>query len=140
MTKKNVLLTSLAGIVFLLTWDKVGNYFWCDLLIKNGSQGNCPFVLASLESYFIPIFPLFFFSLVTYWMRDEVYRAWFKFAKWWIPGSMLLILLTPSDTGGGGFGPQLSFGKPDVALLASLLFFIISTVLVTRAFFKSRNK
>ncbi len=88
---------------------------------------------------FLPIFPLFFFSLVTYFMREEVFRLWVKFA---IPGvllSMLLVFLTPEGSA-GGFGPQIVFGKSDTALAASALFSLISIIIILIAWWRARSK
>jgi hypothetical protein len=47
---------------------------------------------------------------------------------------MFLILIMPSDTG-GGFGPQISLGKGDVALVTSFFFILISLTLIAYKFF-----
>lgn len=78
-------------------------------------------------------------SLITYKMRESVTRAWLTLVSWYIPLSLILILITPSDTG-GGYGPSLSFGKPDVAFLLSLLFVILSIGVILYARGKEGRK
>lgn len=86
-----------------------------------------------------PIIPLFVFALITYFMREEVYRAWVKFA---IPAtllSMLLIYLTPESSGGSGFGPQIVLGKGDTALVTAAIFVIVSIVIIAVKYFRLKR-
>lgn len=86
----------------------------------------------------IPVLPVFIFSLITYFMRDSVYKAWARFAVVWVPVSMLLILMTP-EASGGGFGPALSFGKSDTALIVSALFILISAGIIVVQYIRTRR-
>lgn len=70
--------------------------------------------------------PLFLFSLITYKMRDEVYRTWLRFAYVWIPLSMGLIFLAPEYSTDWMYPVE----KGSVAFLTSLLFVIISLILI----------
>ena len=95
VTKRNVFLIALVGLML-------------------------SFALTSLRSlgvsyFFYKIFvePLFFFSssifvvsIFLFFTRDEVFSAWLKFAKWWIPLTVLLIVLSPTD-GSSAFLPPL---------------------------------
>lgn len=87
----------------------------------------------------IPFLPIFLFSLVTYKMREEVFRAWFNFTKWWVPISIFLILITP-DSSGGSFGIPNVFDKGFLAFILAALFFIISLVIIVRKSLKLRGK
>lgn len=137
MTKKNILIGSGSGVVILLLWNYIGNYHICDFVTQNGSAGDCPLLLTSMGINFLPIFPLFLFSLIAYFMREEIFRAWVRFATWWIPISMFCILITPTDYGGAGIG--MSLGKPDVALVTSFFFVLISLILIAYKFFKLKK-
>ncbi|MEY4747273.1 MAG: hypothetical protein RLZZ416_322 [Candidatus Parcubacteria bacterium] len=127
--KKSVLITSAMVSAAFIVWDYMGNYRLCDYLAKDGHMGSCPFLLSSTELILIPFFPFFFFSLITYFMREDVFRAWVRFAIPAVIVSMILILLTP-DSPAGGFGPQIALGKSDTALVASVLFSLISLILI----------
>jgi hypothetical protein len=127
MTKKNILLMSGVLSVIALSLNYIGTDVLCSWF---GGDTACMRQWASFIMNFLPIFPLFFFSLLTYKMREEIYQSWFRFARWWTPLSMFLILIMPSDTGGGGFGPQISLGKGDVALVTSFFFVLISGILI----------
>ncbi|MCX6735762.1 MAG: hypothetical protein NTZ13_01640 [Candidatus Parcubacteria bacterium] len=77
---------------------------------------------------FAPLAPVFLFSLITYPLREETFRSWLHFAKWWVPMSVLLVLITP-DGQGGGYMPSL-IDKQVVAFLTSAIFTLISLIIV----------
>lgn len=83
----------------------------------------------------MPFFALLLLSLITYRMREEVYRAWFRFARWYVPIAMLLILITP-EYGGGLFNPVQ---KGSVSFVLTALFFIISLLLIAIQYFRSKK-
>ena len=85
---------------------------------------------------FLPIIPLFFFSLITYKMRDEVFRAWLRFAYAWIPLSLLLIFLAPEYT----YDWMYPVVKGTVAFFSSLLFACISLIIILVSWLRSRSK
>ena len=84
---------------------------------------------------FLPIIPLFILALITYKMRDEVYRAWLRFAYVWIPLSMLLIFLAPEYSTDWMF-PVV---KGTVAFFSSILFVIISLILIVWKYVVARR-
>lgn len=135
-TKKNILIVSGVGVLVLLIWNYIGNYRICDIVSGNGSAGECPFFLTGIAMIFFPIFPLFFFSLLTYKMRQESYETWFRFARWWIPLSMILVLLAPEYSNDWMF----PITKGSVAFITSILFTPISLILITWKWFTLRGK
>ena len=78
---------------------------------------------------------LFILSLITYWMREEVYRAWFKFARWWIPLSMVLILISPEYSHDWMYRIE----KGTVAFATSLIFVIVSLIIIITKLASSRG-
>src|SRR3989338_3458221 len=67
-------------------WDTAYISKWFDIIIT-----------------FTPILPLFLFSLITFFMREHVFRNWARFALPGVALSMLLTFLTPEpETGGFG--------------------------------------
>jgi hypothetical protein len=100
------------------------------------------FFIGGLHSFFtvfLPVFPFFLFSLLTYFLRDDAFRKWARFA---IPAtfvSMVLIAITP-DSYANGFGPQVSIGKGDAALVLSALFVLISLSIIGRAYLRPASK
>jgi len=104
-----------------LVWDKVE---WCE-----------PIAFGLLA----PLILLVPFSLLTYKMREEVFRAWLHFAYWWIPLSIVLTLLA-SGGSGGGFGIPNVFDQEFVAFVFSVLFAIISLVIILWKYLATRKK
>lgn len=90
----------------------------------------------SMAAIFFPLFPLFIFSLITYKMREEVLEIWWKFARIWIPVSMLAILIAPSYT----HNWILPIVKGTVAFASVVLFVIISLALIIWQSNKERKK
>ncbi|MDP2655239.1 MAG: hypothetical protein Q8P17_01625 [bacterium] len=89
----------------------------------------------SLIIGFFPVIPLFLLSLITYKMSEEVYRAWLRFANVWIPLSIVLIFLAPEYSGDWMF-PVV---KGTVAFFSSLLFVLISLLIICWKYFTSRR-
>ena len=102
------------------------------------SWRTCMDINYNLSLVLMSIVPFSIFALITYFMRDEVYTAWVRVALWMLGISMVLIVITPEPET-GGFGPQISFGKPDVALLTCALFVFISTVLIAWKYWQLRK-
>ena len=135
LNKPTLLILSGAGSTVLLIWDYIGNNRLCDFLSYSGREGFCPFTLASTETILLPVIPLFLFSLITYWMRDDIYRAWFTFARWAIPLCMILILISPEYAHDWMFPIE----KGTVAFFSSIIFSIISILIIGIKFVASRK-
>ncbi|OGG78281.1 hypothetical protein A3A36_02940 [Candidatus Kaiserbacteria bacterium RIFCSPLOWO2_01_FULL_52_12b] len=84
---------------------------------------------------FLPVIPLFLFSLVTYRMRDEVYRTWSRFAYVWIPLSMVLILLSPEY----GSDWMYPIEKSTVAFVSLIIFTFASLSIIVWKLTDSRR-
>ncbi len=129
--KKNTLIVSLVGVLLFVLF----------LFAKN--LGLCAFINSSCTETFDPIaenisvfIPLFILSIVTYKMRDEVYHAWLRFAQWWIPLSILAIFLAPEYSSDWMFPVE----KGTVAFFSSLLFVIISLLIIAWKYLSPRAK
>ncbi|MBI5003526.1 hypothetical protein HZC00_00315 [Candidatus Kaiserbacteria bacterium] len=70
-------------------------------------------------------------------MREEVFRAWLRFAYWWVPLSIVLTLITPG--GSGGFGIPNVIDQETVAFVFASLFSIISLIIIIRKYFATRR-
>jgi len=133
LTKKKVLLISSSYIVYfclllLVSWQC--NAKWCQIRDDD---------FFGLVIYiFAPLAPLFLFSLITYFLREEVFQAWLRFVKWWIPLSILLVLIMP-DGQGGGYMPSL-IDKQTIAFLMSSIFIFVSTVKIISKSIELRKK
>jgi len=131
VSKKILLIVSGIGTVVLFVLNWIGTFKLC------GGQeyGQCMDLAYDIMINFLPIIPLFLFSLITYKMRNEVYRAWLRFSYMWIPLSMLLIFLAPEYTSDWMY-PVV---KGTVAFFTSLLFVIISLLLIAWKFLSTRR-
>ena len=67
------------------------------------------------------------FSLITYKMRDEMFRAWLRFSYWWIPLSFILILSANNETGHVFPFPSL---QAVLGIAFPILYAIISLILI----------
>ena len=123
LTKRNVLIGSgiLAGI-FSISLISIF-YGLCGEFSR-----DCKNIFGVFGQFLFPFPPLFLFSLITYKMREEVYQAWFRFARWWIPLSVILILITPSESGTWAVPSLLDKGM--TAFLFSALFALISPLII----------
>lgn len=93
----------------------------------------CPDAFEYIWMYTIVFIPVFLLSLLTYWTKDEVFRAWFSFARWWVP-VIIGVTLWMEYEGSGGW-VDLSFlfiGPFYYILIAGSLLKIIDTYLSLR--------
>ena len=137
--KMFVLCISGAVGLLLLVWNWIGNYTLCDYFWTGSSAGECPHIFAANGVALFPFFPLLLFSLITYFMRESVSRPWVRFA---VPATLLSVLaiFLMHDSSGGGFGPQLSFGKGDVAFICGALFILISIGIIAYGYLRPAKK
>ena len=68
---------------------------------------------------------IIFFSLLTYKLRDEIFRAWFRFTSVWVPLSVVAILLA-DDSPNRLFVSEQEF----VAMLVWGLYALLSTGII----------
>ena len=124
MNKK--ILLSVSGIltVVLILLDRIGTNTLCGWIQKDTV---CMGVLYNTIINFFPIIPFFVLAIITYKMRDEVYRAWLRFSYVWVPLSMFLILLAPEYTTDWMY-PVV---KGTVAFFSSILYLALSPLLLT---------
>jgi hypothetical protein len=132
-TRQIILIVGLIGTLllfglFLISRTNCYIEHWCRSVFDMFSSDN----FSAL--FFTP--SLFFLSLLTYKMRDEVFRTWLHFAYWWIPLSIILTLITPNGSGGWGIPNLIS---PElVALTFSTLFATISLIIITLKYLSMR--
>ena len=92
--------------------------------------------------------PLTLFSLVMlpilltlFFLKDQVFAAWQKFALRYLPIAFGLIFLSYFSDSGGGMGIDLfSFDSEQVSWLAASFFLIISLILIIYKSIKLRKK
>lgn len=81
------------------------------------------------------------FSLITYFLKDEIFKPWLKFTYWWLPLSIIFTLITPG--GSGSFFVSL-WDKEMTVIFMSALYIAVSIIMliinVIRFYFFNKNK
>jgi hypothetical protein len=99
-TKKNVLFVGIFGVLF------IGFLFILDSHVCYINE-TCKTVRRAFnQDIFTIIFitpPLFLLSLITYRLKEEVFRAWWNFARWFVP-VVIVASFFLNGAGGGGLG------------------------------------
>jgi hypothetical protein len=135
LTKKNVFFLGLGSLSILVIFASLMSM---DMCYQNRSCHEF-FVSLITRTFILILFPfisIFSLSLITYKMRDEIFAAWISFAVWWVPISILAILLTPTDDG-GSFSIPL---KGPLAFFCAAALFVISLILITYKHFTLKKR
>ena len=137
-TKKKVLIGSLVGIIIGWIVSNIKNFGICFPIYANYGLSNC--TSATQDDITIAIeliaLPLFIGTLFLFFVRDDVFFSWFKFARIWLPLSVLIIMLSSSTNGG-----FLSLNDRSILLpFLFIVFLIVSVILIIYVFIKSNKK
>ncbi len=143
MTKKINFSASSLGVIWWFCLfglysqlSSVGGYCYMNYVGRCGVITN---LLDGTAPWMLPIFSWFFVSLILLFLDKRVFDTWFfKFAAWAAPLAVLSVLVTPNSHG-GGVGLVSFESKPLVAFLVSLIFLLISLILITHKFFKLKK-
>ncbi len=87
----------------------------------------------------MPFFPLLLLSLITYRMKYEVFHAWWRFARWWVPVIMIVTFLLENAGGGGTLGMNKDFTALILIVLYSALI-VTSLVKIFNAYLKTKGE
>ncbi|MDD2766362.1 MAG: hypothetical protein PHH40_01190 [Candidatus Moranbacteria bacterium] len=127
MNKRNVLWAGLisTGFFFLAMYPAI--FGICEM-----NNYDCR-KTSDLIQIIFGIFPVvFFLSLITYKMRDEVFEAWWKPARFFIPIIMLVTLLVNSKTRSGGMGISGAIAGGFDIFLIGIFYFIFIVISLVR--------
>jgi len=134
MAKKSVLIGSFIGVLLLSSQFLFGSHACyvnklCNRVNDFINQDNLTIIL---------IMPfVFLFSLITYKMRDEVFQAWWRFARWFVPVVILVTFLINSQSRTGGMGISGAISSSFDMLIIGIfyaIFVITSLVKITLAY------
>ncbi len=118
------------GFCSIKTDPLLGAYWKCFI----GNHGD----LYSLgETLFVLSITLLFVSFLVTFVSHVVFNSWLRFAAWWIPLSIILIVITPET--GNSWMPLYFIGKGTVTVLMASLFTIISLILIAWKTFAVRK-
>ena len=131
ISKKNLLVIALGFIVTFFVFAFAQEISLCPAY----SYSACMGIFNGLAEALLPVFPLFLFSLITYKMREEVYQAWFRFVRWWIPLSVLLIFIAPEYSHDWLYPIE----KGSVVFLTSAIFLIVSLLIIVAKYISLRR-
>jgi len=124
-TKILILFISLVGVLvwFLISGSKMLIH-WC-----GASNHICRANLDSLSDYLFLFISILLFSIITYFLKEQVFKAWFRFICWYTPFNILVILFLSDRSTGGWINPHM-FNSEFFAITLSGFFIIISTIIV----------
>jgi len=130
-TKRRVLIIASAGVLLLVLLFILGSSSCyknevCREIARNTPNDDMLQVL-----FILPV--LFLLSLITYRMHDNVFRAWWNFARWWAVVIVVVTILLNFSSGGGYIGMDMEF----TALIHTILYgtlIITSIVKIYRAY------
>jgi hypothetical protein len=134
-TKKIILFISIIFAVFFIATSNYSNSlynygFWSKII-----DSAIPMLIA-FSSIII-----FIFSLITYFLKDEIFKPWLKFTYIWLPLSIIFTLITPG--GSGSFFVSL-WDKEMTVIFMSALYVVVSITMliinVIRFYFLNKNK
>lgn len=128
MTKKNVLLVSFIGMLlifsqFLFDSNTCGGERLCNNIGDVLNQDNLTLI------HILPL--VFLFSIITYKMHNEVFKAWWAFARWFAPVIVVVTFIFNAAGSGGLIGMGKDFAFFILFVLYSI-FVLVSSIKIIR--------
>lgn len=101
---------------------------------------DCRKTADSVQTIFSIFLLLSLFSLITYKMQEEVFQAWWRFARWFVPIIIIVTYLLNTSHEQSGFG-GVAQGAFDFLILIVLyiIFIITSLVRIILAYRRVKN-
>lgn len=136
MNRKKILLFGGVIVFILVLIDLVSTSRFCTFFYGEGAN-ICIRRVFNAGVILLPFIPAFVFSLITYFLKEGVFRAWFYFACVWIPLSMIAVFMVP-ESSGGLFAN--AFSKHMISFMLSIIFSIISLCIILTQSWRLRGK
>lgn len=137
-TKKNVLFLGIVGSILLFLPAILNQILSC--YQKNWFFCNDSYEIVAVSVF--PLVPILIFSLITYRLKDEVFQAWWRFARWWVPVIIAVTLFLQNAGGGGGIGISGAVSGAFDALVIGILYIIlviVSLVKIVRTYLRTKE-
>lgn len=115
------LITSITSLALVIS-----NYIGTFNICGGNEYGSCMDVTYGIILIFCPFIPAFVLTTALTWAPYSLYESWFRFARWWIPLSMLAIFLTPEYSHDWMYGIE----KGMVAFAMSTMFIVVSILII----------
>ena len=140
-TKKNVLGVTLIGLIVSYILNNPLFFGIClDSYTLSGHiycHDEFGYFLSHL--LFFALVPVLPFGIVVYRMKEEVFRAWWNFARWFVPIIILVTFLqnTVHQQSGLGGVAQGSFDL-FVLMVLYIIFILVSSIKIIRAYKRTK--
>lgn len=135
-TKKSVFCLSFVYILYAVVLIAIStncttSRSWCNFR-EDDPLGMGLFIFMSL-------LPVFFLSLLTYKMKEEVFQAWWRFSRWFVPIIVMVTFFLSVAPGQSGFAAVAaqSFNFLILAILY-ITFILISLIKIVRAYRRTK--
>jgi hypothetical protein len=113
-----IALSSASFLILLIAYT-----FFCESRMSRCLWGDSILVTRTIFHFTLSLLVV---SPVLFFVRDEVFKKWLRFAGVWFGIAAVLVILTPESS--GGWGPSLNPTKESVSIWMASLFVIISLV------------
>ncbi len=134
-TKKNVFFSSLLYILYFVGLVAIG--LWCNKDWCHIREDDFPIKI--LYSFF-PVAVVFFLTLITYRMKEEVFQSWLKVSYWMVPIIMLATVFVENIPQEHGFFSM--DGLAYLIIIAPLygIFILLSIWKIARTYISKRGE
>lgn len=107
-----------------------------NLLLCGDARYRCMDLVGDIWLASLILIPVAFFSLLTYFPKEEIFHAWLRFSYWWVPLSYAVVLFSSSRSPANlmGISDQAAFG-----IITGGLYIIISLIIIIRKYFATRH-
>lgn len=137
-TKKKVLIVTIMLSIGVWILYLILPTDWCDTnTICRGVYGNdyLGVIIYGCIGFIATVLP---FSLITFFLHENVFETWKKFAKWSIPIVLTLMFFITQDTGGSNFF-SMDFTLFFLGIIYGL-FFLISLAVIAVSALRNRKR
>ena len=125
LSKKNILISSLILSVFGLVLGKISDQGSC------GEFDPCLWAAYPLLAFI----PVLVFSLIIYFIKEEVFVLWKRVTSWWATITVILVMLSPTE-----HADLIGFEKKSVLFILSIFYTLISLILIAYKSYKLRGR
>ena len=129
LSKKNILFSSFSlSLVFL------GTLYYIENVCRSGSFrcSSLYEIVWMVSGIFLPIF---ISSCILYFIKDEIFYTWKTFTEKYIIVYLLILIISPSIT-----DAYIPISKETMSLLFSVVYFLLSLILIIYKSIKLRGK
>ena len=138
--KSNLILTIISAIFFGVGWfiTSANSVIGLKLCISETDTGCLAHIIEGVgQPLFLGFACIFLISISFFFLRQEVFKTWSRFALLAIPLGAILITLTPTQGNGSFATPTID--REIITWFVSILFLLISLLIIAVKSYKLRN-